>query len=89
MTDWLDAYATELLQELGGRGPEGVGDGVRESLLDLARIVAHGTERKNAPLATYLAGSFVAMRAVRGVDEDMALHEAVSIAQRLLSRSTD
>lgn len=30
-----------------------------ETILDLARIVAHGTERKNAPLAAFLAGWFV------------------------------
>ncbi|MGI8685149.1 MAG: DUF6457 domain-containing protein [Acidimicrobiales bacterium] len=27
-----------------------------DAILDLARVVAHGTERKNAPLATWLAG---------------------------------
>ncbi len=27
-----------------------------ERLLELARVVAHGTERRNAPLATFLVG---------------------------------
>ena len=32
----------------------------KETVLELARIVAHGSERKFAPLSTYLAGQFVA-----------------------------
>ena len=43
-----------------------------DALLDLARVVAHGTERKNAPLAAYLAGWWAA----RGRDPAGALRVA-------------
>jgi hypothetical protein len=48
---WLATYADAL--------GLGLDDGQVEALLDLARDVAHGTERKNAPLAAFLAGRFV------------------------------
>ncbi|HEX2701505.1 MAG TPA: DUF6457 domain-containing protein [Acidimicrobiales bacterium] len=49
MDDWLDRYAAAL-----GLSPL---DGTEvDAILDLARVVAHGTERKNAPLAAWLAG---------------------------------
>lgn len=53
MDPWLDRFADALhLERL---------DPVEaEALLDLARVVAHGTERRNAPLATYLAGRWAA-----------------------------
>ena len=49
MDDWLDRFADAL--DVPRLSPADV-----DALLDLARVVAHGTERKNAPLATYLAG---------------------------------
>lgn len=48
---WLTAYADSLGLVLD--------DAEIEALLALARDVAHGTERKNAPLASFLAGRFV------------------------------
>ena len=50
-SDWLAAYAEALGLP--------VDEGEIEALLALARDVAHGTERKNAPLASFLAGRFV------------------------------
>jgi len=55
------------------------------AVLDLARVVAHGTERKFAPLSTYLAGQFVAQRMRAGVPHADALAEAVSVAERVMS----
>ena len=49
MDPWLDRFADAL------HVPR-IDPGEADALLDLARVVAHGTERKNAPLATYLAG---------------------------------
>lgn len=49
MDDWLDRFADAL-------GVARLAPGDVDTLLDLARVVAHGTERKNAPLAAYLAG---------------------------------
>lgn len=49
MDDWLDRFAEELAVDR--LGPAEV-----DAVLDLARVVAHGTERRNAPLAAFLAG---------------------------------
>ena len=49
MDDWLDRFADVL--EVPRLDPAEVG-----AILDMARVVAHGTERKNAPLAAFLAG---------------------------------
>ena len=49
MDHWLDRYADAL-------GVPRLDPADVEAVLDLARDVAHGTERRNAPLATYLAG---------------------------------
>ena len=46
---WLDLYAEAL------GVPPLAGEDI-DAILDLAREVAHGTERKNAPLAAWLAG---------------------------------
>ncbi len=53
MDPWLDRFADAL--RVPRLDPADV-----ESLLDLARVVAHGTERKNAPLAAFLAGRWAA-----------------------------
>ena len=48
---WLKQYAEALGVPLD--------DADRERILDLARDVAHGTERMYAPLSAFLAGWFV------------------------------
>lgn len=53
MDPWLDRFADAL--HVPRLDPAEV-----DSLLDLARVVAHGTQRKNAPLAAYLAGRWAA-----------------------------
>ena len=60
MDDWLDRFADAL--SVARLDPAEV-----DALLDLARLVAHGTERRNAPLATFLAG-----RAAAGGSWDVA-----------------
>ena len=60
-------------------GPEEV-----DILLDLARDVAHGTERKFAPLVSYLVGQYVVARGRDGATRRQALDEAVDVANRLL-----
>lgn len=49
MDDWLDRFAAAL-------GVPPLDPAEVDTILDLAREVAHGTERKNAPLAAWLAG---------------------------------
>lgn len=53
MDPWLDRFADALLISR-------IDPAEAEALLDLARVVAHGTERRNAPLAAYLAGRWAA-----------------------------
>lgn len=49
LNTWVDAYAVAL-------GVPMMSPDLVDAVLDLTRIVAHGTERKNGPLASYLAG---------------------------------
>lgn len=56
-----------------------------DTLLDLARTVAHATERRFAPLVTYLAGQYVVARARDGTGASQALEEAFDVANRLLA----
>ena len=74
-TSFPDHYADAL------GGPR-LSDGQVDALLDLARNVAHGTERRFAPLSTYLAGRYVAERVAAGVPEADALAEAAALAER-------
>jgi len=55
------------------------------AVLDLARAVAHGSERKFAPLSTYLAGQFVSELIRTGQSRAEALTEAAAVAQRTLA----
>lgn len=50
---WLDDFADAL-------GVERMSAADIDLVLDLARDVAHGSERKNAPPAAFLAAMFVA-----------------------------
>ena len=72
MDDWLDRFADAL--SVPRLDPAEV-----DTLLDLARVVAHGTERKNAPLATFLAG-----RAAAGGGPG-AVAASVAVAEGLLA----
>lgn len=74
---WLERYADEL-------GVAELTDDEVARLLVLARDVAHGTERRYAPLSTFLAG--VAVGAGEA-DRAAALDRAVVSAQRLLDAS--
>jgi hypothetical protein len=85
VADWFESYAEALEEKLGHPEPGlHLAKGVRNPLLDMARNVAHGTERKNAPLAAYVAGRYVAARAHQGIDEDAALAEALAAAEAVI-----
>lgn len=62
----------------------GLSEAEKETVLELARLVAHGSERMHAPLSTYLAGQFVAELVRTGVPRIEALAEAVAVAKRVL-----
>ncbi|HEX3622773.1 MAG TPA: DUF6457 domain-containing protein [Acidimicrobiales bacterium] len=66
----------------------GLTDDEADAVLDLARVVAHGSERKFAPLSTFLAGQFVAELVRAGIPRVEALHEAAALAQRALEQES-
>ncbi len=74
--DWPRRYAAALGADLT--------DADVEALLDLARDVAHGSERRFAPLSTFVAGRFVASRMAAGASASEALAVAVAVARSLL-----
>jgi hypothetical protein len=55
-----------------------------EAILDFTRRVAHGSERKQAPLATFLAGWYVGLRVASGTDPVAAWEEAARLGDDLL-----
>ncbi|MEA2682090.1 MAG: hypothetical protein QOK05_418 [Chloroflexota bacterium] len=82
-TGFLDEFAAEL-----GAGtlpvPPPLSAIEAETVLELARLVAHGTERRNAPLASYLTGLAVAGMTADGAPREEALDRALDVARRLL-----
>lgn len=83
MDDWLQRYGAALADELPAGFDAALGEDARETLLELARVVAHGSERRNAPLATFLAGRFVTARVAQGATVLAAVQEALAVAERL------
>jgi hypothetical protein len=73
-------YPARYAEALGLR----LSDEEAGAVLELARVVAHGSERMFAPLSTYLAGQFVAELVRAGIAPVEALHEAAALAQRAL-----
>lgn len=70
MSDWLQRFAGELEEPP-------LPSGEVSTILDLTRDVAHGTERKLAPLTSYLVGIHLGRRLEAGADRDGALRDAV------------
>jgi hypothetical protein len=73
---WIDEFAEAL--GVGALSPD-----ERRHILDLAREVAHRTERVNAPLASYLVGRNAAERGAA------AIKEAAQLAEDVLPPSGD
>ena len=69
--EWLDQLATTF--GVDPLGPEEAND-----LLDAARDVAHGVERKITPLASFLLGMRVSARMGDGLPRDQALAETLT-----------
>lgn len=76
--DWLDQLATTL--GLDPLGPQEMND-----LLDAARDVAHGVERKITPLAAFVLGMAVRDRMAGGADREAALADTLAELRRLLA----
>jgi hypothetical protein len=77
MTDWIDTLATTL-------GEEPLGRHQASELLDVARDVAHRTERRITPLSTFLLGLAAGRSMAAGRTRDEALAEAVGRLQTIL-----
>lgn len=77
MEEWIDRMAGALNEE--PISPREMG-----AVLKLARDVAHGVERRLAPLASYLAGVHVGRRSVEGASREDALTRTVDAALALI-----
>ena len=79
LDDWLERYARQL-------GVPPLGDEETAALLDLAREVAHGSQRRFAPLSAFLAGVLVGAQA--GEENEAVrldtIRRAAGIAEQLL-----
>jgi len=75
--EWMDKLAVAL-------GEEPVDPKEMGALLKLARDVAHGVERKLAPVSTFVVGMHVGRRAAEGMPRTQALTEAVHAARALI-----
>lgn len=82
--DWLARFSSELATKLRNGEPLTPSGPEKNRLLELARDVAHDSERKNAPLATFVVGRYVECRVEQGIDTDAAIAEALEVARRLL-----
>ncbi|HSL11844.1 MAG TPA: DUF6457 domain-containing protein [Actinomycetota bacterium] len=69
--EWLDQLATTF-------GVEPLGPDETNDLLDAARDVAHGVERKITPLASFLLGMRVAAQVADGIPREQALPETLA-----------
>ena len=82
-------WCADLARALDAEGHgSGLTPGVQGRVLRIARDVAHGTERRNAPLATYIAGQYVQRRSAQGVSVEEAIAEVESVVTRLLADAT-
>lgn len=79
MADWLDSYAAAL-------GVSPLTDDEIDTLLELTREVAHGTERRFAPLSAFLAG---VLAGSSGQERTAAVRAAVTAAEELLDHGSD
>jgi Domain of unknown function (DUF6457) len=75
--DWPDRYSAALELDLTNEEVD--------AILDLARDIAHATERRFAPLSTYLTGRYVTRRQAEGATVDEALREAQAKVGKLLA----
>ena len=75
-----DAFAAAAHEQGITLEPPRLDEAVAAELLDFSRLVAHSTERRFAPLSTYLAGL-----ATAGVGADRALEMLQTVRAKLES----
>jgi hypothetical protein len=83
MGDFLEDFAAALEEGLGKGSDVHLSRELKNPLLNLARVVAHTTERKNAPLVTFIAGRYVEARRSQGGDDVSAIAEVADVAEKL------
>jgi len=77
MDEWVDRLADAL-------GERRVDPKEAGAILKLAREVAHGVERRLAPLSAYVAGLYVGREVTEGTASSEALDEALRAARSLI-----
>ena len=82
MDEWMDKLAAALGEEPMEAREIG-------AILKMARDVAHGVERRLAPLSTFVAGVHVGRRIAQGSPKEDALAEAVEAARALIPAQAD
>jgi Domain of unknown function (DUF6457) len=81
MDDWLRGLAVAL-------GVDPIDEEQEETLLGIAREVAHGVERKATPLATFLLGAAVQRRIGHGATATDAIADAIADLRTWLPRES-
>ncbi len=81
METWIDELARALAQEP-------LSEDEVETLLGIARDVAHRVERRITPLSTFLLGAAVGRREAEGAGRPGALREALETLRRLLPEAS-
>lgn len=80
----MGRYAAALAHGLGEGVPSvDLGPDGDRLVLELADAVSQPGGSRDVPLATFLAGCFVALRAAEGGDPEKAMEEALRVARRL------
>ena len=74
---WLDRLADEL-------GERRLEPAEISAILKVARDVAHGVERRLAPLTAYVLGLYVGRETTEGTPPDEALGEATRAARSMI-----
>jgi hypothetical protein len=80
--EWIDRFAEAL-------GEQPLHPTEMGSMLKLSREVAHGVERKLAPISTFLAGLSVGRKTAEGSSRDQALGQVLEAARALLPPPSD
>ena len=81
MAEWIDDLAAAF-------GDEPLTPQEVDSLLGVARDVAHGVERKVTPLSTFLLGAAVGRRTAVGVSRAEAMGPALATLRDTLSAAS-
>ena len=85
MNAWFDDFSARCAQIAARHGaridPPMLDSAVAHEVLDLTRVVAHTSERQNAPLAAFVAGQ--AIERMRAAGSSLSVAEMVAFLNRL------